>query len=152
MAAKEDKLQELLDREMIRELKHRYCFAVDRGTPEDVMALFDEDCSLELVPGGRENGRGAVRAWYDNYIKNMRMTLSRHLIHNQVIEIEGDRARSRCYFDTAGEVKGVARVSAGFYEDTIVRKGGQWKFREVIIRMDWRVPLKEGWGGEKFIL
>ncbi len=45
-------LAELLERERIRELLHRYCYAVDRGTLEEVMALFDDDCNLEWIHRG----------------------------------------------------------------------------------------------------
>ena len=85
-------VQELIDREKIREVVHRYCWAVDRGTLEEVMAFFDDDsCELRLIPGKTYLGKAAVQKWYDIYIQN-RMEVLRHLVHNQVITIEGDTA------------------------------------------------------------
>jgi len=56
------RVQELLDREHIREVVHRYCWAVDRGTLEEVMDFFHDDpCELALVPGKRYVGKAAVR-------------------------------------------------------------------------------------------
>ena len=150
MDAKEtSQLAELIDREKIREVVHRYCFAVDRGTLEQVMALFDGECDLELVPGKRYRGRDAVHKWYDAYMRT-RMGVLRHLIHNQVIELGGNEAASKSYFDAVGDLKGESIVVAGFYEDRLRKRGAEWKFAEKIIRLDFLVPLQEGWGGKKF--
>lgn len=143
-----DILQELLDRERIREVVHRYCWAVDRGTLQEVLALFDDPCDLVLVPGKRYVGRAAVQKWYDGYMRN-RMDVLRHLIHNQVITVDGDTAMSQSYFDAVGDLKGESIVVGGFYEDVLRRVGGEWKFREKIIRLDFLVPLHEGWSGKK---
>jgi ketosteroid isomerase-like protein len=143
-----DILQELLDRERIREVVHRYCWAVNRGTLQEVLALFDDPCDLVLVPGKRYVGRAAVQKWYDGYMRN-RMDVLRHLIHNQVITVDGDTATSQSYFDAVGDLKGESIVVGGCYEDVLRRVGGEWKFREKIIRLDFLVPLQEGWGGKK---
>lgn len=39
-------LRELVEKEDIRDLVHRYCWAVDRAELEDVMALFHDSCDL----------------------------------------------------------------------------------------------------------
>jgi len=141
-------VRELLDREQIRDLVHRYCWAVDRGTLEEVMALFHEECHLALVPGKRYVGREATSKWYRVYMQN-RMEVLRHLIHNQVITVNGDTATSKSYFDAVGDLKGESITVAGFYEDTLLRVNGEWKFTEKIIKLDFLVPLQEGWGGKR---
>lgn len=141
-------VQELLDRERIRDLVHRYCWAVDRGTLVEVMALFHEECNLTLVPGARHTGREATYKWYSVYMQN-RMEVLRHLIHNQVITVSGDTAISKSYFDAVGDLKGESITVAGFYEDTLLRVKGEWKFAEKIIKLDFLVPLQEGWGGKR---
>ena len=143
-------LKELLDRERIRELLHRYCWAVDKGTLADVMQLFHDSCALVLAPGKRCAGRVATQRWYDVYMRN-RMEVLRHLIHNQVVEIDGDTATSKSYFDAVGDLKGESITVAGYYEDSLLRVGDEWKFTEKIIRLDFLVPLNEGWGGKKRI-
>jgi ketosteroid isomerase-like protein len=143
-------LRELLDREQIRELLHRYCWAVDKGTLSEVMQLFDDPCALILAPGKRYEGRAAVQRWYDVYLQN-RMEVLRHLIHNQVLVLDGDTAASKSYFDAVGDLKGESITVAGYYEDTLRRVDGKWKFTEKIIRLDFLVPLNEGWGGKKRI-
>lgn len=143
-------LQHLLDREHIRELLHRYCWAVDQGTLPEVMALFHEECVLRLVPGKRYEGKAAVQRWYDVYMQN-RMEALRHLIHNQVIMLDGDVATSQSYFDAVGDLKGESITVAGYYEDRLRRVEGEWKFTEKLIRLDFLVPINEGWGGKKRI-
>ncbi len=141
-------LKELVDREKIREVVHRYCWVVDRGTLQEVMALFHDPSDLELVPGKRYTGKAAVQKWYDEYIQN-RMEVLRHLIHNQVITLNGDTATSKSYFDAVGDLKGESIVAAGFYQDTLRRVGEEWKFTEKVIRLDFIVPLQEGWAGKR---
>ena len=141
-------LDELTERDRIRELVHHYCWAVDRGTLEEVMALFDDACDLLLIPGSKRAGRGAVERWYGRYMSH-RLECLRHLIHNQVITLDGDRATSKSYFDAVGGLRGESIVVGGFYEDTLRKVDGRWKFSEKIIRGDFMVPLSEGWGGEK---
>ena len=143
-------LKGLVGREQIRELLHRYCWAVDHGTLPDVMALFHDPCTLILAPGKRYEGRAAVQRWYDVYMQN-RMEVLRHLIHNQVIAIDGDTATSKSYFDAVGDLQGESITVAGYYEDTLLRIGAEWKFTEKIIRLDFLVPITEGWGGKKRI-
>ena len=144
----ESQVRELLDREHIRDLVHRYCWAVDRGTLEEVMALFHNECNLALVPGKRYLGREATYKWYNVYMQN-RMEVLRHLIHNQVITVNGDTATSKSYFDAVGDLKGESITVAGFYEDTLLRVNEEWKFTEKVIRLDFLVPVHEGWGGKR---
>jgi len=146
----EMRLTELVGREQIRELLHRYCWAVDKGSLPDVMALFHDPCTLILAPGKRYEGKAAVQRWYDVYMQN-RMEVLRHLIHNQVITLNGDTATSKSYFDAVGDLKGESITVAGYYEDTLLRVGAEWKFTEKIIRLDFLTPINEGWGGKKRI-
>jgi ketosteroid isomerase-like protein len=143
-------LKELVDKEQIRDLVHRYCWAVDKGTLSDVMALFHDPSTLILAPGKKYEGKAAVERWYDVYMAN-RMEVLRHLIHNQVIVLNGDTAASKSYFDAVGDLKGESIVVAGYYEDTLLRVQGEWKFTEKVIRLDFLVPVNEGWGGKKRI-
>ena len=140
----------LFERERIKETTHRYCYSVDRGSLEELMDLFADPCDLVLVPGERFAGRAAVRDWYGAYIEG-RPEVLRHLIHNQLISLDGDRARVKSYFDAVADLKGEAIVGAGFYDDTLRLCDGQWKFTEKIITVDFLVPLKDGWGGNEKI-
>lgn len=140
----------LADREHIRELLHRYCFALDRGTVDDVMALFTDDCDLEIRPGELHRGRDAVYKWYE-VLTRKRMDVLRHQAHNQVIELAGTTASSQSYWDVVGDLNGESMISAGFYEDTLHKTGEKWQFKKKVILIDYMGPLKEGWGGPRRI-
>lgn len=129
-----------------QQLLHRYCFAVDMGTVADVMALFAERCDLIVEPGGVFGGRAAVTEWY-RALTTKRMAVLRHLTSNQVLSVSGDHATSKSYWDAHGDLNGEAMVAAGFYEDTMNRIDGHWRYTKKIIRIDYMVSLKEGWGG-----
>jgi len=45
-----------------------------------------------------------------------------------VIVLNGDTATSKSYFDAVGDLKGESIVVAGYYEDTLLRVHGEWKF------------------------
>lgn len=140
---------ELIDREKIKEALYRYCWAVDHGTAEEIMAVFSRDCDLELVPGKRYRGRAAVHRWFSEFV-GLGMGALRHLIHNQVIDLHGDEATSRSCFDATTDLRGEAIVVGGWYEDKLHREDGEWKFTDKIIHIDFFVPLLEGWSGERY--
>ena len=55
-------LRELVEKEAIRDVVHRYCWAVDREELQDVMALFHEPCDLVVSPPGRRREGRAPRS------------------------------------------------------------------------------------------
>ena len=130
-----------------RQLLYRYCFAVDMGSLDEVMSLFAPECDLVVEPGGVYTGRAAVQKWYAALVAG-RMEVLRHLASNQVIEIDGERAHSKSYWDAVGDLQGEAMVAAGFYEDDLWKIDGEWKYAKKIIRIDYMAPLREGWGGK----
>jgi ketosteroid isomerase-like protein len=134
------------DQQDVREVLYRYCFAVDTGTVEDVMDLFADSCDLQIIPGKLHSGREAVWKWYHT-LTTKRMDVLRHLSHNQTIDLVEQIAVSKSYWDAVGDMNGEPMVAAGFYEDHLRKKKGNWKIFKKIIRIDYMVPLKEGWGG-----
>jgi hypothetical protein len=120
----------------IEQLLYRYCFALDSGSPEDVAALFSESGVLAPLYSGEApaEGRAAILQWYGTYQNNARAGTDhlRHIVTNPVIDVEGDRARARCYLTANSVSKSTGRVhgAAGCYEDALVREGGRWLFAE----------------------
>ncbi len=92
-----DEMQRVIDEAAIRRVIDRYCHAVDRGTADDVVALFHPNGRLVLTLEDNDGyrGRDAVRAWYANYHDNFRAKLThlRHKISNIQIDLTGDEAR-----------------------------------------------------------
>ena len=131
-----DEMHRVIDEAAIRRVIDRYCHAVDRGTTDDVAALFHPNGRLivSLEDNDGYSGREAVREWYANYHKYFRARLThlRHKISNIQIDINGDEARVVSYMDAdlipKGETKPLHAI--GRYDDRFVRDGGEWYFAE----------------------
>ena len=128
------------DHIQIQSLLAKYCFATDRGSADDIAALFWEDCEVDF--GGRVNhGVEAARTGFERWIAKMRDPVEglRHILHTPLIEIDGDRATAEAYYDADGHSKRKGRLIQlrGVYRDILEKRGDDWRFlkREVQI---WR--------------
>ena len=122
-------VRELADREAIRELPSRYCDCVWRKDADGLAALFTEECTLDLSSTGQLlSGREEIRA---GIAQGLGAENSRALpfIHNQVFELDGDRATGRSYLEVHLTQDGKTRTGVGYYDDEFAREGGAWKFR-----------------------
>ncbi|HYA36115.1 MAG TPA: nuclear transport factor 2 family protein [Candidatus Binataceae bacterium] len=120
----------------IEQLLNRYCFAVDKGTADDVAALFHESAVLKAIYAGDPpaSGRAAIHQWYVNYHKQMHSTVDhlRHCISNPLVEVSGNEASAQCYLtaDAVAKPTGKPFWVAGYYRDKLVKEGGRWFFKE----------------------
>ncbi len=138
MSTVEKKLDELLDREAIRDLPLRYCDCVWRGDIDGIVDLFTEDGAFVVKgPDGETGARGreALRTFYTEGLK----LLPRPYIHNHVIALQGDgRATGRCYLDLRSAKNNMDWLGAGHYADEYAQISGEWKFASryfTVVRM-----------------
>ncbi len=133
----------------IEQLLANYCHRVDRGTAEEVAALYAADAVLRPLFDGDYvvNGRAGIRDWYAHYNRHLRDGLRhlKHMVHSAHIEVDGSRARSVCYFTAcfvdAGS--GKAGVCFGTYTDRLTLSAGQWLFAERQIETHILLPQLE---------
>ena len=122
----------LSDYEKIQNHLARYCFLVDNGSAEEITDLFWEDALLEF--NGHYQGKEAILHCYCSWIENMRDPVEglRHLIHIPHIEIDGDKAVSKCYADADAHSRRKGRFieNRAVYQDQLSRRNGQWRFSE----------------------
>jgi 3-phenylpropionate/cinnamic acid dioxygenase small subunit len=116
------------DKDEIRELLARYCFALDADRFEDMAALFTHDGVWETA-FGTGTGRAGIVAQARSIATGERPRRV-HLTTNIVIDLDGDTATARSNWalvqnSAAGPVIG----SGGAYADRLVKVGGQWFFR-----------------------
>lgn len=141
----------LADRLAIEDLLYRYCHLVDRGTADELAALFVADAILHppYPAGALCTGREAVRDWFAEFIATVRAQRRdpRHRVTTPMIALDGARARSTSYFDSdalAEDPAGasIVRVAQGRYDDVLVRSGGEWRFaeRRIVLHRTLRVP------------
>lgn len=149
----EKRVQDLEDREKIKELRATYCFLVDDDQyPELVNEYFTSDAGCDfryrsgggdpLISQGSEKILGFFRKVVATTLKNMS-----HTTHNHRIAIEGDRASGDCYFElTAQDANSsVPMVGAGRYIDRYERVNGKWQFSQRNADIFYIVPLEQGW-------
>lgn len=115
------------DKEEIRELLARYCFALDEERFEDMAALFTPDGSWETAFGTGTGRQGIVAQARSIATPNRPRRV--HLTTNIVIDIKGDTAtvRSNWLLFQNGD-NGPIIGSGGAYYDKVVKAGGTWLF------------------------
>lgn len=133
----ERRLQELLDKEEIRQAMYAYARGTDRCHRELIVDAYHEDAWDDHgnFRGGRELvadtivGRGATAP------------TSMHHLGNMLIELLGDVANVETYF-MASQVlerdgRSFTRMRAGRYLDRFERRDGQWRIARRQVVDDW---------------
>ena len=145
----EQRIQELEDRDQIKELTARYCWHVARGEGEAVAALFTDDGALEVNDGSFRPVRGgeALLKFYRSAVNQPKLAIP--FIQNHIIEVHGDEARGTCGIEARFSRNGESVTAAGYYEDRYRREKGAWRFVERKITFWHSVPLKQGWAEAK---
>jgi hypothetical protein len=142
----EERIQELADREEIRDLAATYAHRVAHGLAN--ADLFADDGayinrrSLE-DPGTEIRGRKALDAHF--IARPGSAGTAMPMIHNHLIAINGDEATAVCSIELRVSDRGNSVIASGYYQDRLRREHGRWKFvmRDVTF-FHW-VPLQEGW-------
>jgi hypothetical protein len=131
----------LEDRLALRELAERYAHAVDRRDWALAEGLFSRECVL-TGPGYELVGRDAILAGLRQID---RYWATQHSVHNQLVELAGDRASAETYctahhlYERAGRKR---KLSWGIrYQDRCVREGGGWRYARRELLLDWSQDL-----------
>jgi uncharacterized protein (TIGR02246 family) len=120
----------LEEKDAIREVMARYCFALDDGRFADMAALFTEDGTWQTF-FGKATGRQAI-AEFAAGLRAHRTDNPRaiHHVTNIVITLDGDTAKVRSNWTTVQNAPEGPKVgSGGAYDDEMVKIGGQWFFK-----------------------
>jgi hypothetical protein len=142
----ETAVQELVDREQIRELVYAYSHFADTANSE-ILDLFTEDCVFDLGPGaggtikGRDRLAAFLRGEYESPPGEIfgGRVIRRTSHHNPNVTITFQGA------DTAELVTSLAAwhllddgsepVLWGYYDDVVVRTEQGWKFKNRVFRV-----------------
>lgn len=134
------------DRLAILDVQNRYILAMDYFDADGYAAVFTEDGVLDWARG-EVIGREAIREFmatgtYDLRNLNFQPAQTpdgkewppavRHLVTNQVIEINGDTARVISYwmnYSNAADRRQIQWLSYGSWDDEMVKVDGQWYFK-----------------------
>lgn len=125
----EKAVQELLDREAIRDLPRRYCHYVWTNDVERMLGIFAADGVLSTRGDDGETREIKGPALREFYVSLDRFK-PRPYIHNHIIELLGaDRAKGTCYVELRRETRAMEWIGTGYYDDEYVKEGAVWKFR-----------------------
>jgi hypothetical protein len=131
-----DGIEVLQARAAIADLVHAYALFIRKGRPADVEPLFTEDAAFEVryadplapesaVSASRSEGRAAVVA---QLVRSATATRMFPMIHNLLIEVDGDAAQASCLMVGRSWPEGVETM--GEYADRFRREADGWRFVE----------------------
>jgi SnoaL-like domain len=131
---REQQIDDLLDREAIRDLAIRYCHHIWRDEVDGVMALFTPDGAFinnpppaSGQPAQETRGREAIGAMLAAGLKGMK---PRPYIHNHTIELQGNgRATGTVYVELRSPAVDMQWIGTGYYDDQYEKVAGEWKFK-----------------------
>jgi hypothetical protein len=122
-------MDELVEKDAIRELMAEYCFRLDNNRFAEMAELFTEDGTWDTA-----FGKGTGRAEIEALIRRIRgpgpNPRAIHHVTNVVIKLAGTSAT--CFSNWVviqnGE-QGPLISSGGSYTDDLVKRDGMWRFR-----------------------
>jgi SnoaL-like domain len=134
--SREQLLDEMLDREAIKDLPARYCHYVWSKNLEGVLGLFTEDglfSSGGAGPSHEVKGQAELRKFYGSEPDRVG---ARPFIHNVVIELKSPtRATGHAYLELRSAAQQMKWMGTGYYEDEYEKVAGQWKFKSRRFKM-----------------
>ena len=138
--------QTVSDRLEISDLLTRYADAVDRRDWSQWCSVFTEEAHIDYTSaGGVAGNRDEVAAWLSETLAMFSMT--QHLIANQDVTIDGDRATVRAMFYNPMQFDNGDRFfCGGWYNHDLVRTEAGWRSQRLVEETAW----VEGFpGGDK---
>lgn len=140
MTIDNDKMQQLWDREQIRQVIYRERRGADRADPELRKTCFHADA---VVNNGLFSGPASEYIAWAMTDDNPTFEITTHLVGNILIELDGDEARSESYLlavhvdhDAAGEYHDLMGTR---YFDRHRRDGDDWKILDRLVIIDWKL-------------
>jgi len=133
----EQRLQELLDKEDIRQAIYAYARGVDRCNPELIGDSYHVDAWDDHgnFRGGRDDVVGSIMS------RQAAATNSMHHVGNILIELHDDTANVETYFMACQTLeldgKQYTRMRSGRYLDQFERRDGRWRILRRTVVDDW---------------
>ena len=121
----------------ILQLAGRYAFAIDHDKPREWADCFTSDGSFESNIQGRFTGREDLVYFCETVMAfcESEGQRPRHWNNQWVIEVEGNKAVSKCYALII-DASNFSPISVGQYNDKLIRENGEWLFKERIYNFD----------------
>ncbi len=148
------RIQILEDKDDIRRLKATYCELCDQGLDSEavlneLLGHFVEDAHLDfgMGEGSVFDGAEGLKMFFGQVVPGS-VSFSMHMVHNSIIDVDGDTAKGRYYFEapTTNAASNEAQWMAGRYIEEYVRIKGEWKYTSLCVEWNYVAAYKDGWG------
>ena len=132
----------MTDSEAIRDVVARYNLYGDSGRFDELLALFTDDTTL-VTDRASYDGVAQIRRMFET-VAGPTPERVRHFTATHVIDVDGDEATSRCYFQV---LTAAGLDHWGRYRDQLTRVDGRWLFTRREVRVDGMTP--GGWADQR---
>ena len=132
----------MTDEEAIRDVIARYNHFGDSGRFDQLLELFADDATM-TVDGTAYDDPAAIRGLFET-AAGPRPEHVRHFTSTHVIDVDGNTASVRCYFQV---LTSHGLDHWGRYRDSLVRSGARWLFAHREVRVDGVTP--GGWADQR---
>lgn len=128
----------------IGQLRARYCHLLDDMQWPEFVDLFTPDGEFEGL--SKVKGHAELMSFFSQDVPKIAERFW-HFCTNGVVEIDGTTATGRISMEYISTTGGVSYVSAGHYDDVMVKVDSRWKFKSRRITFYFYSPLSEGFTG-----
>ena len=145
IAALERRLSELEGMEGIRDTIGRYALGVDENDPDELKAIFTDDCDF-FNDWNQKRYRGKeeiVNSSYSNYWSTFRHQ-RRHIV-NERINVKGTTGTGTAYFFVLQAKGNESYLALGDYQWEFRLEDGVWKIAMMKINMHTVTTPERGW-------
>lgn len=145
LAALDSRVTALEAVETIKQLRHAFSTALDARDWEQFRSLFSQTPTVEFPEIDRPSieGQEGIRDWCDAIESGYEFTF--HMVHHPIIDVDGNSATGRWYFETATESRDGAELALGIYEDEYVEIDESWKIDRIQVWFRSQVEQTDRW-------
>jgi len=146
-----DQLRTLIDKEAIRDLMHTWFYLVDEGKAVEALDRFTtEDVTFDGGSLGKEDSKEEWREMTEVIFRE-ELLLTRHLVSNGIVELDGDKAYGKWYLHcpTINENDEAIWIQ-GTYNIDFHRVDGEWKVSSFNLDPTYVSPYDKGWAEQPF--
>ncbi|MGY9057217.1 MAG: nuclear transport factor 2 family protein [Alphaproteobacteria bacterium] len=148
IAALEQRLRLLEDKEEIRALRDAYHACINDSRYAEIANLFTADAFVRLGYLAEYRGRDAINAGFCG-MGERELFFIKQYIHSHRIFVDGDQGTGHSYLQATYGRFGTSYLVAGRYDDRYQRTANGWRFTEMTIEFDYTVPAGVGWSGDE---
>jgi ketosteroid isomerase-like protein len=148
IAALEQRLRMLEDKEEIRALRDDYHGCINDGRFGEIVDLFTDDGFVELGYLATYDKREAIDACFSGMGERERFYI-KQFIHSHQIDVDGDTGTGVSYLEARYGRFGTSYLVSGRYDDIYRRVDGRWLFSSMVAEFYYTVPDGVGWTGDE---